>query len=328
MTTLEIGTGVGIKIAEQYTQFIWNRDESITNSVEIILRDGGINLVDPVQRGMWDQFQHKLEGVNRKLLVFACNIPPEWVTNNNIKLVNTHYVLRHQLRDLKRKIATHRYENFNRQCNHIQYDFMMTYGIAEQHRETLVSVLEDKDVLKNSLYSRPYASGRQAHTLEDTLNSNSADVFDTESAQGYKPIQNYRYDHHNNFEFMIESTQKCHCAIALLNNAFREEMCGHLNEKFLWPILAQVPMLWAMTSRQREQMLSWGFRENEASRTNVRSFVEQAWWLKTVFSDPKVAQQWQDDQGATCNHNLSVLKRLADRIDEDTQKQLSPLGLA
>ena len=90
-------------------------------------------------------------------------------------------------------------------------------------------------------------------------------------------------------------------------------------------MLAQVPTVWAMNSHKRKQLTTWGFRPNDAPRNNLRSFTEQLMWLRSEFADPTRAQQWQDDQGETINHNLTILKGLADRIDEDNYQQLSRL---
>ena len=301
------------KLDDTFKRFNWMLDNGITNSAEVIQKDGGIILIDSIQRTWWDQFQLSVEGVDKQLLVFACNMPRHWVTNKNITLVNLHRILRYTLDDLSPQIKYWRFDHFDRQVDLFTHDFFMTYGNGEHYREACVAELEDMGVLDQSLYSRPATDTRPARSIENVGEAMPAEM---------------RFDHSNNFQFMLRNTQRCHSAIVLSNEPFRDERCGHLNEKILWPILAQVPMLWAMNSHKRQQMQSWGFVPADTPRSDLRSFTEQLLWLRSVFRDSDRAQRWQDAQGNTINHNLDVLKGLADRIDEDTHRQLVPLGLA
>ena len=91
-------------------------------------------------------------------------------------------------------------------------------------------------------------------------------------------------------------------------------MLGTVSEKVLYPILYGVPFIYVGNQRQRRTLARWGIHPNDSFRSNVRSVVEQMQWLKSIFRDPKLAQQWQDHQGETIISNLQVLEKLPDLI--------------
>jgi len=171
--------------------------------------------------------------------------------------------------------------------------------------------LESRSVLTDSLYSRPSVGDRPGRSIEDC----SIDA----------PVE-FRFNHADNFDRVIKNSQRCCCSVVLENNGLLAESDRTITEKSMWPVLAQVPFVWAVAPNKSQQLKEWGFRPNDPTRSNLRSFTEQLMWLRSEFADPTRAQRWQDDQGETINHNLTILKGLADRISEDTQQQLAQLG--
>ena len=114
--------------------------------------------------------------------------------------------------------------------------------------------------------------------------------------------------------------------MVLENNGLLTESDRTITEKSMWPIFAQVPFVWASAPNKIKQLTEWGFNPNDPPRTNLRSLTEQLLWLRSEFSNPSIAQRWQDDQGETNNHNLAILKGLPDRLDESVHQQLARIG--
>jgi hypothetical protein len=286
-------------------------DNSITDSVEYVKKKGGIIIKDSIQQSWWEEFQSLLDGINKTILVIADGLPKEWIKNSKLKVINNQSVMRDSLKNLDHYLKNYQFNHFNRTSSSLEYEYFLMYGRREYHRETVMKELESRSVLTNSLYSRPAVEDQPGRSIESRLSDAPEDR---------------RFNHADNFNFVIKNSQRCHCSIMLLNEGFAEDRCGYTTEKCLWPVLAQVPTIWAMNSYKRKQLTTWGFRPNDPPRSNLRSFTEQLLWLRSEFADPIRAQRWQDDQGETINHNLTILKGLADRIDEDTHQQLAQLG--
>jgi len=295
---------------ESFKKYNWMSDDSITDSVEYVKKEGGIIIKDSIKQSLWEEFQSLLDGINRPILVVADGLPKEWVKNSKLTVINTQSVMRDSLKNLDHHLKNYPFNHFNRKSSSLEYEYFLMYGRQEYYREIVVKELESRSVLSNSLYSRPTVEDRPGRSIE----SRTSDA-----------PEHLRFNHRDNFNFVIKNSQRCHSSIMLLNEGFAEDRCGYMTEKCLWPMLAQVPTVWAMNSHKRKQLTTWGFRPNDAPRNNLRSFTEQLMWLRSEFADPTRAQQWQDDQGETINHNLTILKGLADRIDEDNYQQLSRL---
>ena len=291
--------------------YSWMSDDSITDSVEYVKKEGGIIIRESIKQSLWDEFQSLLDGIDKPILVVVDSLPKEWVKNSKLKVINAYLVLRNCLENLDHHLKNYPFDHFHRKSTALEYDYFLMYGRQEYYREIVVKELESRSVLSNSLYSRPTVGGRPGRSIESLLSD---------------APQHLRYNHRDNFNFVIKNSQRCHASIMLLNEGFAEDRCGYMTEKCLWPMLAQVPTVWAMNSHKRKQLTEWGFRPNDPPRNNLRSFTEQLMWLRSEFADPNKAQRWQDDQGETINHNLTILKGLSDRIDEDTQQQLAQLG--
>ena len=299
-----------LTLIESFKTYNWMSDDSITDSVEYVKKEGGIVIKDSIKQSQWEEFQSLLDGINRPILVVADGLPEEWIKNSKLKVINTQSVIRDSLKNLDHHLKNYPFNHFNRKSSSLEYDYFLMYGRQEYHRETVVKDLESRSLLTNSLYSRPAVGDQPGRSIESPLSEATED---------------FRFNHADNFDFVIKNSQRCYCSIMLLNEGFAEDRCGYTTEKCLWPILAQMPTVWAMNSYKRKQLTTWGFRPNDLPRSNLRSFTEQLMWLKSEFADPIKAQRWQDDQGETINHNLTILKGLADRIDEDTHQQLSQL---
>ena len=61
---------------------------------------------------------------------------------------------------------------------------------------------------------------------------------------------------------------------------------------------------------------SWGIEPNDTYRNSVRGVAEQMLWLRSIFDDPKLAQEWQNSQGELIIKNRKALEKLPDMIYE------------
>ena len=321
-------------LPESFKKYNWMLDDSITDSVEYAKKEGGIVIMDSIKQSLWEEFQALLDGIDRQILVFTDGLPKEWVKNPKLKVINTQSVLRDSLRNLDHHLKNYAFDYFDRDSSSLEYDYFLMYGRQEYYREIVVKELESRSVLSNSLYSRPTVSEtltiRESVKNQEVINSAVTLILEDQVGRSIESPtsdapEHLRLDHSDNFNFVVKNSQRCHCSIMLLNEGFAEDRCGYMTEKCLWPVLAQVPTVWAMNSHKQKQLTTWGFRPNDAPRNNIRTFTEQLMWLRSEFANPTRTQQWQDDQGEIINNNLIILKGLADRIDEDTHQQLSRL---
>ena len=303
---------VGIdSLVSSAKKYNWFADDGITDSASTIQKDGIINLRDPIKKSQWKEFESALEGISKSLVVITDGLPQEWISNKKLIVVQTQSVLTTILRNIDHRLKNYQFNCFNRTLSSLEYDYFLMYGRWEYHRETVMKELESRSVLTDSLYSRPSVGDRPGRSIEDC----SIDA----------PVE-FRFNHADNFDRVIKNSQRCCCSVVLENNGLLAESDRTITEKSMWPIIAQVPFVWAVAPNKSQQLKDWGFQPNDPPRSNLRAFTEQLMWLRSEFADPARAQRWQDDQGETINHNLNILKGLADRIDEDTHQQLAQLG--
>jgi hypothetical protein len=292
-------------------KYNWYGDDGISDSVFTVQKDGIVKIVDHIKRSQWREFESALEGVGKSLVVVTDGLPKEWISNKKLNVVRTQSVLKDFLKKIDGHLKNYQFNYFKRESSSLEYDYFLMYGRWEYYRETVVKELESRSVLTKSLYSRPAVGDRPGRSIEDST--------------VHAPIE-FRFDHFNNMNMVIKNSQRCCCSVVLENNGLLEESDRTITEKSIWPILAQVPFVWAMAPNKSQQLKEWGLQPSDPPTNNLRSLSEQLMWLKSEFANPDLAQRWQDDQGETINHNLSRLKGLADRIDEDTHQQLSQLG--
>ena len=300
-----------ISSAKKYN---WLSDDGITNSAMVIQKDGIIQITDAIKQSQWQEFESELVGINRSLIVITDGLPKKWVTNKKLKVLRVQSVLHWALTDFKPYLKNYNFNHFNIKTSELEYEYFLMYGRYEHSREAVVKELESRSsVLTNSLYSRPPVDNNPGRSIEDNQ---------------IAPLRSTQLGAVNlmeNFNTVIKNSQRCHCSVVLENYGLLTETDGTITEKSIWPILAQVPFVWAIAPNRIQQLTEWGFRPNDTPRTDLRSLTEQLLWLRTEFADPTRAQKWQDDQGETINHNLNILKGLLDRIDDEIHQQLVKL---
>ena len=293
-------------------KYNWYFDDGITDSASTIQKDGIIKIWNPIKKSQWKEFESALEGIDKSLVVITDGLPREWVDNKKLIVVQTQSILRGVFRKISNQLKNHQlFNHFNITSSSLEYDYFLMYGSWEYNRETVMKELESRSILSNSLYSRPRVGDQPGRSIED---------YEAEAPE------EFRYNHKDNFNAVIKNSQRCCCSVVLENNGFLSENDRTITEKSVWPILSQVPFVWALAPNKVKQLTDWGFRPNDPPRTDIRSLCEQLLWLRHEFNDPARSQRWQDEQGEIINHNLTLLKGLADRIDEDTYQQLTQLG--
>lgn len=292
----------------------WFRDNGITDSVLSVQKHGLIVIKDPIRKSQWQEFESGLDYTNKSLIVITDGVPSHWIRNKKLKVIRRQNVLKKTLTSINNYLKNSNYDfkHFHRQVSSLNYDYFLQYGRWEHHRETVVAELESRQILTGSLYSRPTIGDRPGRSIEDYRKD--------------APIE-FRFRHADNFKTVVENSQRCHCSIVLENNGLLAESDSTITEKSLWPILAQVPFVWAVAPNKVEQLTKWGFRPNDFPKTDLRALTEQLMWLRSEFANLDRAQKWQDDQGAIINHNLSILKGLSHRIDEETHQQMVSHGI-
>jgi|TARA_R110000822_G_C15268704_1_gene488993 hypothetical protein len=306
-----------------HTFWFPEQPNAISDSVSRIQKDGIIQIREMIKQSQWQEFESRLAGINRSLIVITDGLPKKWVTNKKLNVLQVQSVLNSTLTKFKPYLKNYNFNYFNRQSSLLEYDYFLMYGRWEYHRETVMKELESRAVLTNSLYSRPSVKelhGDRKEELEDqpgrSIEDNKIDA----------PPE-FEFNHGSNFDTVIKNSQRCCCSVVLENNGLLTESDGTITEKSLWPILAQVPFVWAVAPNRIQQLTEWGFQPNDPPCTDLRSLTKQLLWLRSEFADTERAQRWQDNQGKIINHNLTILKTLADRIDENTHRQLTQLRL-
>lgn len=292
-------------------KYNWYADDGITDSALRIQKDGIIQIKDLVKRSWWQEFESALQGIQRSVIAITDGVPPEWCTNPRLIVIQTQSILRKTLARMADRIQSHRFDHFRRSASSLPHDYFMMYGRFEAHRETVMQELESRDVLSHSLYSRPALPDRPGRSIEHP---------------GQDAPREFRYNHPDNFHMVIRNSQTCCCGVVLENMGFLADSDSTITEKSLWPILAQVPFVWAMAPNKIRQLRAWGFQPNDPARRDPRSLCEQLLYLRHEFQDPERSQRWQDQQGIRINHNLAVFQTLADQIDEHTHHELKRLG--
>ena len=161
----------------------------------------------------------------------------------------------------------------------INYDFFLLYGTYGYQREVIVQRLEQLNILNNSLYSRPDRSieGTRKITKDQRINNN----------QNVLRMQEYSY--------------LCQCWIVIENFALDKNYSGIIDMKVIQAIYSGVPWVYIGNSEQHRTLAKWGFKNHMEPRYTEQSVMEQLSYLKMLFSQPKLAQEWQASQ-----HNIII----------------------
>lgn len=292
----------------------------IDKAVTAFKKQHVVVFLEHVHRAQWNYFMEKTKGIEGEIVVWG-PLGDDWIIDDkkHIKVFNV---------DMHRqvtKLLPKRYQypfQYKRDIKNIDKDFLMTYGNGgkkyhEQERECMTQTLERLAVLDNSIYSRPYFNQEmQEHIDIDYIfpirNQNVA-YRNIEGSTQHLPAE-YLYDQKKVLPVLSEMSKRVHCYAVLDVFPFNNELNGVPSEKFLWPVFLGVPFIYIGSRVQIEVLRSWGFEPNDPYRDNYRETAEQMMWLKSIFRDPELAQQWQDAQGELITKNWEALKNLPNKL--------------
>ena len=283
-------------------------------AVDAYLGGAVVNFKEFIHRKQWDYFHQRTKNKNGKIQVF-CPMPPDWPVDKGMDVEVLHvwlYKISRELKQIKKTFPT----QYNRQAESFDHDFILPYGSWQHEREIVIQALERLNVLDRSIYSRPPQKiEQQKHINIDYLFPiHSEAVAQTIEQTAIAITQEQRFEHASNIFNLIDASKKAHCWVVMDNFCLNDDMLGTVSEKVLYPILYGVPFIYVGNREQRRTLARWGIQPNDPPKSDVRGVVEQMLWLKSIFRDPKLAQQWQDHQGKTIISNLQVLEKLPDLI--------------
>lgn len=275
-----------------------------------------VEFLEYVHKNQWEYFNEQTKGIEGKIQLWG-PIPNNWPveSNKHITIFNS-CVYDNTVKVLnKRKNYNFQYK---RVASNLDRHFLMTYGSAREHeREGIVQALERLNVLDNSIYSRPSVDQNLQKNIDIDY------IFPIRNHYvRYRNIENtgknltkkYLYDQDKTLPILYKASQRVHCWAVLDCFPFNDDLNGVPSEKFIWPVLMGVPFIYIGNKQQKEVLKSWGFESNDPSRNDVRSTIEQMMWLKKIFDDPELSQQWQESQAELTLRNLEALKQLPGKI--------------
>jgi len=293
--------------------FNWFNTQDVTESIEFAKKNEITTIVDPITKSQWKEFEAGLEDFKKTRIIVVNGLPDSWISLDHLKVINVQRAIREPLAKLNDKIKNYSFNHHKIDVNHLEFDFFLSYGRWEFHRESIFKELHSRKIIEKSLYSCPSVKGRDARSIENVL---------------IAPPTELRFDHKKNFNFMLKNIQQTNCAIVLENNGLLAESDCSISEKSLWPMFAQVPFIWILSYEKIKQMQKWGFEPAETPANTVKEICKQLLWLHSEFSNKNNAQKWQDHMGNTTNKNLSLAKKLLERIEEDIHNQYRQLKIS
>lgn len=275
-----------------------------------------IEFLEHVHKNQWEYFNEQTKGIEGEVQLWG-PIPDNWSIDNkkHIKIFNR-CVYSETIKALNNR-EQYRLQ-YKRVTSNLDKHFLMTYGSKREHeRECVVQTLERLNVLNNSIYSRPAMDEQlQKHVDIDyifPIRNHNVRYCNIENTTQIL-TNSYLYDQDKTLPVLYEASQRVQCWAVLDCFPFNNNLNGVPSEKFIWPVLMGVPFIYIGNRQQKEVLKSWGFEPNDSSRDDVRGTVEQMMWLKSIFDDPELSQQWQESQGNLVIKNSEVLKILPNKI--------------
>lgn len=291
---------------------IMDEDEQrlIQTAVDAYLGGALVEFREFIHRKQWDYFHHRTKNKNGKIRVES-PLPLDWPVDKGMEVEVMNgwlHSISSELKQIKKTFPT----QYDRQVGSFDYDFILPYGTWQHEREIMMQALERLNVLSSSIYSRP------PQKIEQQKNINFDYLFPIHSEAVARTIEQttkttthkQRFEHASNIFNLFDASKTAHCWVVMENHGLNDDMLGTVSEKILYPILYGVPFIYVGNREQRRTLARWGIHPNDPFRSDVRGVVEQMQWLRSIFRDPKLAQQWQDHQGETIISNLQVLENL------------------
>lgn len=286
----------------------------VQSAVDAYLRGETVDFIEFIHIRQWQYFYQRIKDRYGHIKSF-CPLPADWPVSENMQVevrnsLQLHNASKFNL--LKKSFPT----QYHRQAKEFDHQFIMPYGSRQHEREEVMQTLERLNILDNSIYSRPPQKVEfQKHIDIDYLFPITSEA-QPRTIEGKTDTINesQRFQHDSNIFNLYDASKSAHCWVVMENYCLNDDIIGTVSEKVLYPILYGVPFIYIGNREQRLTLARWGIQPNDPSRSSVRSVAEQMMWLKGIFSDPKLSQQWQDHQGKTIQSNLLALENLPDLL--------------
>lgn len=273
--------------------------------------------VEHLHKNHWKYFNEHTKGIEGKIELWE-PLPKDWEVDGKKKITAHNPDFYQEVVEILGKRNQFKFQS-KRQIQNLDKDFLMTYGNREHERELTTQVLERLNVLDNSIYSRPEIDPHQQENLNiDYIFPIRNDHARYRNIEGTDQVLSFKYlhDQSRSLRALYDASKRVHCWVVLGEFPFVKDITPNLSEKFLWPIFFGIPWIYLGPPSQIGLLRDYGFEPNDTYRYDVRSAAEQMMWLKSIFRDPILAQQWQDSQGELINKNLKALENLPDKMLE------------
>ena len=291
--------------------------EYMDQAVNAYKRGETIDFSDYIHKMQWQYFYDNTKGLEGSVELMG-PIPKGWPVDDkmHIKVLNTP-VYKNSIEILTKK-DQFPFLGIKRDAKSLDKHFLLTYGSPREHeRECIMQVLERLKVLEQSLYSRPDVKPElQKHVDLDYVFPIRNNDVKYRNIEGTDKVldKKYLYNPDKTMTALYKAAKRTHCWAVLDVYPFNDNLNGIPTEKFLWPVFLGIPFIYIGSQHQRDVLRSWGFEPNDSFRADIRSTVEQMMWLRSIFDDKDLAQEWQDSQGLLIMKNRRALDQLPDLI--------------
>jgi len=285
-------------------------------------------LEDSIRLRDWQTLMSMVNTKNKVFLICE-NIPEQWPRPNNIEVINIHYWAWKTSKWMRDKMRDRSFTKmFKRNSETIQNDFFFTLGNdKDRDRLLMVKYLSDTGLLHGARFSSPNIGKIDLPQDPELYDPALAEpVTATRLETEILPYSRIR-DDESNTDTIVSASRSSGFHL-VLDNEFSQERCGNVNEKPLWPSLAQTPAYWITSDHVWDQLRRWGFvclNQEPAPKglwTRVKHHARNIWHLKQIQRSKPWQQKWQDLQGGLVENNRQALLSLHDRICEDVEQQL------
>jgi len=273
-----------------------------------------------VHRNQWNYFIENTKGIAGEVELEG-PLPDDWAVDSQKHIRIFNRCVHTNTKEVLGRKAQLPFLGYKRDAKLLDKHFITTYGWQREHeRECVMQVLERLQILKDSIYSRPDADSN----LQENVNIDYIFPIRNDNVK-YKNIEGtdqkldketFLRHQHLTLPVLYEAAKRVHCWVVLDDFPLNDDLNGTPAEKFLWPVFFGIPFIYVGSRNQMDVLRSWGFEPNDPYRNSVRGVAEQMLWLRSIFDDPKLAQEWQDSQGELIIKNRKALEKLPDMIYE------------
>lgn len=267
-----------------------------------------------VHKNQWHYFNEQTKGIEGEVEIEG-PLPDDWTVCSKKQIRIFNRCVHTQSTEVLGRKSQFPFLGYKRVAESLDKHFLTTYGWCREHeRERVMQVLERLQILKNSIYSRPDADSN----LQESVNidyifpirNDNVKYRNIEGTDKKLDKETFLRHQHLTLPVLYEAAKRVHCWVVLDDYALNDDLNGTPSEKVLWPVFFGIPFIYVGSKNQMEVLRSWGIEPNDPYRNSVRGVAEQMFWLRSIFDDPKLAQEWQASQGELIVKNRKMLDKL------------------